>query len=65
MVLKGGVKSLEKVKAVFIEISILPDLYIDGVQMDKITTTLKDYGFYLVGLGTDTNYTGNALYIKL
>ena len=64
LVLEGAKNTLNKVKAIFIEISILGGFYKNSVKMDSINLILKDYGFNLVLLGTDINLTGNALYIK-
>ena len=63
-VLEGAKNTLKRVKAIFIEISILGGFYKNSVKMDSINQILKDYGFDLVLLGTDINLTGNALYIK-
>ncbi len=64
LVLGGSKNTLKKVKAVFIEISIKKNLYLNSSYMDEINDVLFENGFKLVLLGTDFNLTGNALYIK-
>ncbi len=63
-VLDGANETLEKVKAIFIEVSINSGYYKNSVDMKTINKILIDHSFILVLLGTDTNLTGNALYIK-
>lgn len=64
LVLDGAKKILKKTKAVFIEISIKPDMYKDCITLDDLIETLKQENLQLVLLGTDTNGGGNALFIK-
>ena len=63
-VLEGADEVLKKLKGIFIEVSINSGFYQDSVIMDSISKLLNGYGFHLILLGTDTNLTGNALYIK-
>ncbi len=65
LVLKGAQKILERTHSVFIEVSILPDLYEGAVIMKNLTTFLDSYGFELTLLGLDKkNLTGNAFYTR-
>ena len=64
LVLDGAKNTLKKVKAVFIEISIKNELYVNSATMDKLNDILLKNNFNLALLGTDFNLTGNALYIK-
>ena len=64
LVLEGAVNTLKKIKAVFIEISIKRELYVNSATMKELDLILIRDGFKLVLLGTDFNLTGNALYIK-
>ncbi|GAA6212659.1 hypothetical protein NBRC116602_24000 [Hyphomicrobiales bacterium 4NK60-0047b] len=64
LVLTGSVEMLKSTKAVFIEVSIHPDLYEGAVTFDELETFLKKNDFKLVLLGTDINLTGNALFLK-
>jgi len=64
LVLDGAKNTLKKVKAVFIEISIKKELYVNSATMEKLNDILLKNNFNLALLGTDFNLTGNALYIK-
>ena len=64
LVLEGAKKTLKKIKAVFIEISIKDELYVNSVKMEELNDILLKNKFKLVLMGTDFNLTGNALYIK-
>ena len=64
LVLDGAKKKLEKIKAVFIEISIKNELYVNSVKMEILNDILLKNNFKLALMGTDFNLTGNALYIK-
>lgn len=55
------VKIIEK--AVSNEVSLKPDLYENYVTFDEIKNFLKQNGFEICLLRTDTNLTGNALFI--
>ena len=63
-VLKGAVKVLSRTKAIFCEISVMPNLYQGSVTIDDLNKSLDESNFKLVLLGTDFNLTGNALYVK-
>lgn len=62
-VLNGAVNVLKRTKAIFTEVSLKPDLYENSVTFDEIINFLKQNGFEICLLGTDTNLTGNALFI--
>ncbi len=64
LVLDGARKILKTTKAVFVEISIRPDMYKDCITFDDLIETLKQENLQLVLLGTETNGGGNALFIK-
>lgn len=64
LVLEGATELLKKTKACFVEISVKPDLYQDGVTLDELSIFFKDNGFQLALLGTDFNLTGNALFLN-
>tara|TARA_B100001989_G_scaffold250651_1_gene228161 strand:+ start:1717 stop:2454 length:738 start_codon:yes stop_codon:yes gene_type:complete len=64
LVLDGAKNTLKKVKAVFIEISIKNEFYVNSATMENLNDILLKNNFNLALLGTDFNLTGNALYIK-
>lgn len=64
LVLTGATKLLKKTKACFVEISVKPDLYQDGVTLDELLVFFKENGFQPALLGTDFNLTGNALFLN-
>ena len=64
LVLEGAKNTLIKIKAVFVEISIKNELYVNSVKMEQLNDILLKNNFKLALLGTDFNLTGNALYIK-
>lgn len=65
-VLKGGDNSLEKIKAIFVEIAAGSPIYDGQVSLNDINVYLSQKGFVLCELGTDhENLTGNAIYINL
>ena len=64
LVLKGAVNVLENTKAIFIEISIKPEMYESSIKFKDLEEILEAQNFQLILLGTDTNGTGNALFIK-
>ena len=64
LVLDGAKNTLKKIKAVFIEISIKDEFYVNSIKMEKLNDILLKNNFKLALLGTDFNLTGNALYIK-
>ena len=64
-VLKGSIKNLYRIKSIFIEISILKNLYDGSVIFEDLDQFLRKNNFVITQLGTDRdNYTGNALYIN-
>jgi len=65
LVIQGAVNVLKNTKAVFIEISVKPNLYKGSVTFEEISRLLAKYGFKLALLGTDFNLTGNALFLKV
>ena len=64
LVLSGAEKLLKNVQAVFIEVSVKPNLYIKSTTIDEINNLLREHSFKLINLGLDINLTGNALYTK-
>ena len=64
LVLEGATKLLKRTKACFVEVSVKPDLYQDGVTLDELLIFFKNNGFQLALLGTDFNLTGNALFLN-
>ena len=64
LVLDGAKNTLKKVKAVFIEISIKNEFYVNSATMENLNDILLKNNLNLALLGTDFNLTGNALYIK-
>lgn len=66
MVLEGAKELLNRTDSIFIEVSILPNLYKDAVVMKDLSNFLSKYSFELTLLGLDkNNLTGNALYSKI
>lgn len=64
-VLKGATKTLERCRAVFLEISLWERMYEGACLISELQEILRPAGFVLCGLGTDPlNGTGNALYIN-
>jgi FkbM family methyltransferase len=63
-VLNGAHGVLQRVKAIFIEVSVLPDLYEGSVTFDLLQDKLKKYGFSCISLGLDLNLTGNSLFVR-
>ena len=63
-VLKGAQQALERTKSVFSEISVNHGLYQGSVRLRELNDQLEMSGFHLALLGTDTNLTGNALFLK-
>ena len=64
-VLEGASGALTRTKAIFTEISVLSDLYDGGVVFSELDDKLKNNGFTLALMGTDSHLTGNALYLNL
>jgi FkbM family methyltransferase len=64
LVLEGAHETLRRTQAVFIEVSIFDDLYVNAVEMGEIVSFLDKVGFHLAQLGTDVNGTGNALFVR-
>jgi FkbM family methyltransferase len=65
LVIQGAVNVLKNTKAVFVEISVKPNLYKGSVTFEEISRLLAKSGFKLALLGTDFNLTGNALFLKV
>ena len=63
-VLNGATCVLKKTKAIFTEISLKPNLYENSLTFDEIVDFLNQNDFEICLLGTDTNLTGNALFIN-
>jgi len=66
LVLEGGENLLQNTNAVFIEVSVHPDLYDGGALKSELESILSRYGFQSAIVGLDKgNLTGNAFYIKV
>ncbi len=64
-VLRGADKRMSQIASVFLEISILPDLYEGAVTFVDLDAELRRQGFVPALVGTDRgNLTGNALYVR-
>lgn len=63
-VLQGAVQLLKRTKSILIEVSINPNLYNNSVTFAEIFNFLSIHDFELIQLGTDFNFTGNALFVK-
>ena len=64
-VLAGGVKTLARVQAVFLEVWMAQAAYEGALLFPEIDAILRQAGFVCVGLGLDGwNFTGNALWIR-
>lgn len=64
LVLAGAAGILNKVQAIFLEVSQREGLYADAPSFSALQNTLDDAGFDLVLLGMDFNQTGNALFLR-
>lgn len=64
LVVDGATRTLSKTDAVFIEVSVFPDLYAGAITLAELEAVLKESGFFLAQLGTDLNGTGNALFLR-
>ncbi len=64
-VLQGGTKTLGRVAAIFLEVSLVDSPYRGAVLFPELQQMLNDFQFFCVGLGTDGwNYSGNALWLR-
>jgi FkbM family methyltransferase len=64
LVISGAGKVLPKTRAVLIEIAMTEGLYRGGASWAELDTRLQKSGFFPVLVGTDTNLTGNALFVR-
>jgi FkbM family methyltransferase len=65
-VLKGGVRTLGRVSAVFLEVALIDSPYCGALLYPELCAMLHNFGFLCVGLGIDgANYTGNALWARV
>tara|TARA_B100001093_G_C26753451_1_gene982260 strand:+ start:130 stop:858 length:729 start_codon:yes stop_codon:yes gene_type:complete len=64
MVLEGAVETLPNIRAVFVEVSVHPNLYQNSVVFDDLHNFFNKFGFHLCLFGTGYNLTGNALYVR-
>jgi FkbM family methyltransferase len=64
LVVEGGTQVLRNAGAIFVETSGFQDLYKDSVTFDELYSSLRDLGFTVALVGTDTNLTGNALFLN-
>jgi FkbM family methyltransferase len=64
-VLKGGIETLRRVAAVFLEVALIDSPYRGALLFPQLQTMLTNFGFFCVGLGVDGwNYSGNSLWIR-
>lgn len=64
-VLKGAAATLQRTKAVFLEVALTQSPYKGALLFEEVASILKSSSFDCVGLGLDAwNGTGNALFIK-
>jgi len=64
-VLRGGLRTLEKTKSVFLEVALERSPYQGALLFQELDSTLSSLGFRCVSLGLDPwNYTGNAFWVK-
>jgi FkbM family methyltransferase len=63
-VLEGAKKMLSRTRAVFLEVSIKPDLYSNSTTWAELSAFFSSQGFNPQLLGNDTNGTGNALFVR-
>jgi len=65
-VLKGGVETMERVSAVFLEVALVDSPYRGTMPYSELSVILQGFGFACVGLGIDGwNYSGNALWVRI
>ena len=64
LVLRGATRTLAETKAVFVEISQASELYVNAVTFQELSEFLEELGFELRLIGSDTNGTGNALFVN-
>ncbi len=64
-VLSGGVETLKKTKAVFMEVTLVPGPYQGGALFAELNAFITRHGFTCCGIGIDPwNYTGMGLWIR-
>lgn len=64
-VLSGAESILGATKSLFVEVSLLPDLYHGGALIEDLLAQLKRFNFRIALLGTDKkNLTGNAFFLN-
>jgi FkbM family methyltransferase len=64
-VLAGGMKTLPRVAAVFLEVWVAQSAYEGALLFPELDALLREAGFSCVGLGLDGwNFSGNALWIR-
>jgi FkbM family methyltransferase len=64
-VLGGGVETLKRTRAVFIEVALTHSPYKGAELFPQIQVRLNTHGFVCVGLGVDVwNASGNAFFVK-
>lgn len=64
-VLRGGMKTLKRTEAIFLEVTLVESPYRGASVFSQVDEMLRHSGFTCVGLGTDSwNYTGNALWVR-
>jgi 2-O-methyltransferase len=64
-VLAGGLETLERTKAVFVEVELVHSPYKGALLFTELKSRLEAKGFLCVGLGVDAwNGTGNAFFVK-
>jgi FkbM family methyltransferase len=64
LVMEGATKMLARTRAVFLEVSIKPELYTNSTTWSELSEFLARQGFSPQLLGNDTNGTGNALFVR-
>ncbi len=64
LVLAGASDVLAQTRAILIEVSMREELYKRGATWSEFSSELEDLGFFPVLVGMDTNWTGNALFVR-
>jgi FkbM family methyltransferase len=64
-VLKGADKTLQRTKAIFLEVAMIYSPYQGTILFPEICAMLKSYNFTCVGMGIDgRNGSGNVLFVR-
>jgi FkbM family methyltransferase len=64
-VLTGAAETLQRTKAIFLEVALTQSPYKGALLFEEVATILKSSSFDCVGLGLDAwNGTGNAFFVK-